>query len=422
MKRFTLFFHLVLQIPLCLCLISPGGAQTGKEQVQVDDVIARLCVDGNQIVRNDNRDVTVRLTGLNIPSLEWSNHGEHVFESLEEAHKNWNCNVIRIPLSVARWFGCEQWQTSPQDYRDIVAALIAKATEKHIYVILDCHWSNGGQGDLVRRSDIKNTGFVRSLNGQKSMPDEEVLEFWLEIAKLYGNNPAVLFNLYNEPKGVSWEVWRNGGSVTENLFDFETKQAKPQNYKAVGHQQLVEAIRDAGAKNLLVVGGLDWGYDLRGVVGLAGDGKDYRLVDRSSDGDPSKTGYGIIYDTHIYPWKGDVNAWENAVGEARKQFPVIAGECGWDWETIRAIRPSTDLLKEPHLDHPRWVPSLLNWFDDITSETGIHYGNQIHWTGWCFHPSASPRLITSWDYTPTPFWGKYVKERLQSYRKDVANH
>lgn len=393
-------------------LFSPDSASARENNAQPPP---QLRVVGNQVVLDENRDKTIRLAGLNIPSLEWSNGGEHVFESLDEAYWSWNCNVIRLPLSVARWYGCEEWQKSADDYRNIVDNVVRKASDYGMYVILDCHWSNGGQGDILRRDGIKNTSKARKINGQKNMPDDEVLRFWLDVSALYGNNPAVLFNLYNEPHGVSWEVWRNGGTVKTRLYNPETDQHEDGEYEAVGHQTLIEAIRDAGARNVIVVGGLDWGYDLRGVAGEAGDGKDYALVDRNGDDDPEKAGFGIIYDTHIYPWKGVVQNWENAVGEARKRFPIIAGECGWDWSTIKVIRPQTDLEKETHLKSENWVPLLLDWFDAETSEIGTEFGNQVHWTGWCFHPAASPRLLNDWDYTPTPFWGVFVKERLRNY-------
>lgn len=389
------------------------------DQVYAADPPKQIMVVGNQIVLSEDQTTKVRLVGMNIPSLEWGNEGEHLSESLVEANTNWNSNIVRLPLSIARWYGLEQYQSSPNSYQSIVNNMVQSASARGMYIMLDCHWSNAGQGDILRQSGIKNTDKVKTINGQQSMPDEEVLGFWREIAQLYGNNPAVLFDLYNEPKGVSWEIWRNGGDITESIYNFSQETNVTTTWKTVGHQQLVEAIRDAGAKNVIIAGGLDWGYDLRGIAGLAGDGKSYELVDQSSDHNPNKTGYGIVYDTHIYPWKGTTEGWDSAVGCVRKIAPVIAGECGWDWDTIKVVRPQTDLSKEPQLNYPNWVPELLDWFDHETSSRGVEYGNQMNWTGWCFHPSASPRLITGWDYTPTSFWGAYVKARMQSYGSET---
>ena len=39
--------------------------------------------------------------------------------------------------------------------------------------------------------------------------------FWHDLATRYKNHPNVIFGLYNEPHDVPWEVWRNGGMVTD---------------------------------------------------------------------------------------------------------------------------------------------------------------------------------------------------------------
>ncbi len=49
-----------------------------------------------------------------------------------------------------------------------------------------------------------------------------------------------------------------------------------------------------------------------------------------------------------------------------------------------------------------WAPDML----------GFIQKHKLHWTAWTFHTSATPRLIHDWDYTPTPFWGAFVKSAL----------
>jgi endoglucanase len=43
---------------------------------------------------------------------------------------------------------------------------------------------------------------------------------------------------------------------------------------------------------------------------------------------------------------------------------------------------------------------------------GLIQKHKLNWTAWCFHPKSSPRLLLDWDYTPTPFWGEFVKKAL----------
>ena len=46
-------------------------------------------------------------------------------------------------------------------------------------------------------------------------PKAEHAAFWKDVAAKYKNHPAVLFDLFNEPNGITWEIWRDGGWVGE---------------------------------------------------------------------------------------------------------------------------------------------------------------------------------------------------------------
>jgi endoglucanase len=50
-----------------------------------------------------------------------------------------------------------------------------------------------------------------------------------------------------------------------------------------------------------------------------------------------------------------------------------------------------------------WAPDAI----------GFIQKNHLNWTAWCFHTRATPDLLLDWDYyTPTPFWGAFVKDAL----------
>jgi aryl-phospho-beta-D-glucosidase BglC (GH1 family) len=74
-------------------------------------------------------------------------------------------------------------------------------------------------------------------------------EFWSQVAARFANNPLVAFDLYNEPHGISSQVWLHGGSVA-------TYYVIP--YQAAGMQQLYDAVRATGAQNLVLVSGNSW--------------------------------------------------------------------------------------------------------------------------------------------------------------------
>mgnify|MGYP001315799882 FL=1 len=78
-----------------------------------------LATQGNQIIVKSTGE-SVRLTGVNIPSLEWG-YGESLLTSLSEAVTNWNANIIRLPVKDTTYL-------SSSTYRDIVSSFISQAS------------------------------------------------------------------------------------------------------------------------------------------------------------------------------------------------------------------------------------------------------------------------------------------------------
>jgi hypothetical protein len=57
---------------------------------------------------------------------------------------------------------------------------------------------------------------------------------------------------------------------------------------------------------------------------------------------------------------------------------------------------------EAQEDPYTWVPDML----------GLIQKYHLHWTGFSFHPKASPVLIEDWTFKPTPYWGAFAKRAL----------
>lgn len=339
--------EILLLLTLLLFSFSCDKDQGTNPEEKTTVNVSPLHTEGRWIVNDEGKKMMLR--GVNIPSLEWTSTGDNMLESVEEAITVWGCNILRIPLAQDRWFG----KTSEQNdegraYQALVDRLIEAARAESTYTWLDLHWNNGGEwGTYI---------------GQHIMPDKYSLEFWKDVAVKYKNDPAVLFGIYNEPYGISWEIWRNGGTVDEN-YNRNGEQAQLR-YEAVGHQQLVDSIRALGANNIVIAAGIDWGYDLSGVL------KGYAL-----------SGENIVYDTHPYPGK-DAN-WDAKWGNIGEQYPLIVGEWGTSEKDYQ-------------------------YFNDIKYYLKQH---QFCWLAWCFHPDAGPQLLEDWNYTPT-FFGEIVMQEL----------
>ena len=319
-----------------------------------------LHVRGNQILNSKNE--SVWLQGMNVVSLEWSVRGEKVLKSTLVAVDEWQANCIRLPVKEEYWFGRVAGQKDGgAEYRALVDQVITLVANRGKYVVLDLH--------------------------RFRAPTAAHVEFWKDAATKYREHPAVLFDLFNEPHGTTWEVWRDGGFVAEEkkaadedaFLTPEEKAKKKNGFDSVGMQKLIDTVREAGAKNIVIVGGLDWAYDLSGIA------KGFEVNDRG--------GHGIVYSTHIYPWKRD---WAGKVLLITDKYPIFIGEVGAD------INKMTFIPAEAQEDPYTWVPDML----------GLIQKHKLHWTAFSFHPKATPVMIQGWDYTPTPFWGQFVKEAL----------
>ncbi len=282
-----------------------------------------LRVKKTQIV--NVRDEPIRLRGVNTACLEWTSDGEgHIVETVKTAINDWHVNVIRLPLNQDRWFGkAREQKDEGQAYRKLVDTVVRLCAQADCYVMLDLHWSDAGEwGKQI---------------GQHVMPDQNSAEFWKSCATAYKNHPAVIFDLYNEPHDVTWNVWRSGGEVTEKA----ARRNPEKTFQAVGMQTLLDTIRATGAKNVIIAGGLDWAYDMSGFL----EGK--RLAD--------PTGNGVIYANHAYPFKGDtVERWLAKMEKVTKEVPVIVSEFGSD---PRGARPDGRAMGAPGVTSPRtsWV-------------------------------------------------------------------
>ncbi len=273
-------------IALCCIVVSQIGTSRATES-GAKPALPLLKVKANNLTTLQGN--VVRLQGVNIASLEWSSNGEHVLQSVNVAINDWGANIVRLPLAQDRWFGRATDQVDGgAAYRGLVRQVVQSAAARNCYVLLDLHWSDAG-------------AWGRNI-GQHFMPDDNSVEFWEAVASAYANHPAVLFDLYNEPHDVSWEVWRNGGKVTERNDKAPGGRLV---YHTPGMQKLLDACRGKEAKNAVVAGGLDWAYDLSGIV------KGNALADPQ--------GNGVIYATHIYPWK---KGWDRNVTVALSKYPV----------------------------------------------------------------------------------------------------
>lgn len=340
---------------------------------------------GNQLL--NAREEPVRLMGVNCGPLCWMSDCDYLLDTVVTACDSWKANTIRLPLAQDSWFGFGPGQRDTDEsgarYRALVDEVVEAVASRQKYVILDLH-----------RTNCNTWGpFISG-----GLPDMNSLVFWKSVAGRYQNHPNVLFDLHNEPFQVTWDQWKNGGEITVLYADTDVGQQimfekddradlKTLTYRVPGMQEMVRTVRAVGARNVLTIGGLDWSYELDGIV------RGYGLDDCG--------GNGIILDAHVYPCKA-LDKWDDYVTVAKDAYPILIGEFGHYGEA--PVPHEWPQLEESST----WVPKLLRWIDR----------HNYHLTAWDFHDTAGPCLVENLqDYTPTPYWGKYVYDFLAQHAR-----
>lgn len=149
-------------------------------------------------------------------------------------------------------------------------------------------------------------------------------------------------------------------------------------------QALLNTVRATGANNIVVIGGLDYAYDLTNV-------NSYPMTN---------TGNGIVYSTHIYPFKGS-NPWKTTDGDAKitpasATHPILIGEFG-QGNAITGYTPNPDT-------NGTWDQTLMAWAD-------LH---KFNGTAWDMHYNSCPCLLQADWVTATTFHGVPVKNWLST--------
>jgi endoglucanase len=298
-------------------------------------------VSGNQLTDGEGR--PFRLLGVNRSGPEYTCiQWRRVFDGPTgkraiAAMKTWRINAVRVPLNEDCWLGINgaPAKYSAAHYHRAVKNYVSRLREASLYVVLDLHWSAPG---------------ARLAAGQQPMADlDHSPAFWSSVARTFKDDPAVIFDLYNEPHDISWQCWRDGCVM-------------PGGWRTAGMQTLIHAVRSTGASQPVIATGLGSGNDLAGWL-------DYRPHDPVNQ---------LVAGLHMYDFSASCDepeCWATEVGPVARQVPLVTTELG------------QDTCQGPFIDR------YTSWAD----HAGVSY------LGWTWNPTgcSAPALIKSWNGLPT---------------------
>ena len=152
-----------------------------------------LRTSGNRII-DASSGAPVILRGVNRSGLEYAEPDEHGFLSaasiskseIEVIVREWGCNIIRLPFN-QEFVLRGRNDFSGEDYRKDLDQVISWASMFGAYTLLDLQWLDA---DRI---------YGGSRNFVAPLPNSDSIALWNILARRYSGEPAVLYDIFNEP-------------------------------------------------------------------------------------------------------------------------------------------------------------------------------------------------------------------------------
>ncbi|GAA0880150.1 hypothetical protein GCM10009119_31200 [Algoriphagus jejuensis] len=327
MKRFLI---------LCLALMascteaSEPSQQTPDvkppEEISTQKYFGPLQVKGTQLSDQDGNPVMLR--GV---SFGWHNWWPRFYNeaAVKWLKSDWNANVVRASMGVDP---DGAYLENPDFALEKMKAVIEAAIAADLYVIIDWH-----SHDLYQ---------------------DEALEFFGEMAKTYGKNPHVIYELFNEP---DYETWGEVKAYSEAL---------------------ITEIRAHDPDNIILVGSPTWSQDLH-------------LVAQN----PIRNQINIMYVLHFYAATHKDYLRTRADAALNAGLAIFVSECA-----------GMEATGDGPIDQASWN-AWLTWMES----------KRISWTAWsvadkdetCSMLMPSASSTGNWTEAQLKPWGQAVRKILK---------
>jgi endoglucanase len=212
-----------------------------------------------------------------------------------------------------------------------------------MYVIIDWHFiGNVEMGFSNSTPDIKNI-------------KEMTMDFWKQTASYFRGVPNVLFEIVNEPAGISDKRWQENANG------------------------IIQTIRSQKTNQIVIVGGTDYSSNLSWVPQI----------------NISDSAKNTAFAAHTYPGTPK-NLWDNYFGKTSENFPVIMTEWGFMDENPSEDQPYINGSKDSY-----GIP-LMNYLK----------ARNIGWVACWYDNDWEPPMFTPDGKNYTHF-GEFVIEQLK---------
>jgi Cellulase (glycosyl hydrolase family 5) len=318
---------------IALAAVVTGGTAPPAGAVSVRTLHGAGCgkaagpfsVDGPQVRGADGK-VFISY-GITVPGLQGPNWQGSVpldLQKITASADDWCANTVRLQLSQDNLIG-PSGIGFDQAYMAAIESEVSLAEGDHLVVVLN-----------------DSTEFASAAVRSVQMgPTPGTETFWKDMAAVYGEDPQVIFDLFNEPRTYSagmsqaqeWQLWLDGGTFGGVFYPF-------------GMAGLAQYVRSTlGARNLFWVEGPDGSVSFSGMV------QQHALLKVS----------GVVYALHHPAGPQDPASWSADFGYliTTGVAPVVDGE--WtNYEPAPTVNP-TPPRSSCWPDAPSAVPEYLQY-------------------------------------------------------------
>ncbi|SDK11274.1 endoglucanase [Lentzea albidocapillata subsp. violacea] len=305
--------------------LPPGSPAAVNGQLKVCGV--KLCnKNGKQI----------QLRGMSTHGIQWYSQCVKT-ASLDALAGDWKADVLRISMYIQEG----GYESNPRKFTDMVHGYIEEATKRGLYALVDWHQLSPGDPN-------HNTARAKT--------------FFKEIAQRHKNKTNIIYDIANEPNGVTW--------------------SRVKSYA----EAVIPTIRAEDPDSLVLVGTHGWS-----TFGLS-DGRNINEVSQNR-----VNASNLMYTFHFYA-KDHRDSYLNALRTVSRQVPVFVTEFG---------------SQEASGDGPNDF-TMANKFISFMKEA------KISWTNWNFSDDhRTGAVFKSGTCSGSSFSGE---GRLKDSGKWVRNH
>ncbi|WP_255308326.1 glycoside hydrolase family 5 protein [Streptomyces marincola] len=263
-----------------------------------------LHVCGTTLCGEDGQPVQLR--GMSTHGTQW--YAQCVTDaSLDVLADDWGADVLRVSTYVQEG----GYATNPQHFTDLASRVIDQATERGMYVIVDWHMLTPGDPNA-------NTALAE--------------RFFTEITRRHGHQDNLIYEIANEPNGVSWQSIKSYA------------------------ERIIPVVRAGAPDAVVLVGTRGWSS-----LGVSDGSDESEIVADPVDAE------NIMYTFHFYAAShGDW--YRSTLARAADRLPIFVTEFGTQQYTgdgpndFASAQQYIDLMAEKNISWTNW-----NYSDDFRS-------------------------------------------------------